>query len=312
MDISNLLISIISLLAGIAATVFVSRYYFNRTTDKRLTPYLDFSTQLLRGIDPDVKKDLSISYQGVEVDDLLQVQYLIANTGERPIRDVIKPLKLSIPKEAHILDVSLLHVHPEGREVVLNVDEDKHSVEFVFPLLNSKEFFIAKLLIKGCPKRDEFSFSISVDDLPPTLEVERLPGDKIVTAKSKENRKFDKGEFIAGVVFLLLGAAPVFLTFQIDTPWPALSMDNISASLGQITWSHIAKILTWPTGISMGLIGVGLTMSSFQSIEFGKKHKYLVPDGLSRPQSIFFSPALLDSEPPEHVEKIISKLESQQ
>jgi hypothetical protein len=68
MEMSGYIISLISLIVAIAVTVIVTRYYFHRSINKSLTPYLDFSSQLLSDIDPKVKKDLSIKFQGLEVD----------------------------------------------------------------------------------------------------------------------------------------------------------------------------------------------------------------------------------------------------
>jgi len=147
MEISTLLISLASLLIGIGATVFVSKHYFNRVTDKALTPFIDYSAHFLENIDPEVKKDLSIKYQSNEVDELTQMQFLIANNGERPIRDLIKPLELHIPEGAVILDSSILHISPEGRDVDINIDDTKRVVCINFQLLNKDEFFIIKLLI---------------------------------------------------------------------------------------------------------------------------------------------------------------------
>lgn len=289
MEISGFVISLFSLLVGVAATVLVSRYYFNRSTDKSLTPYLDFGSQLLSGIDPEVKKDLSIKYQDVEVDDLLQIQYLVANTGEKPIRDIIQPLSLTIPDEGVILDASLLHIHPEGRNVELNVDENKRQVQFLFPLLNKGEFFIVKLLIKGSPNKKDIEFTISVDDLPPKLVVERLPREKIATKEEKEEKQFEKGMFITGVIFLLLGVSPIYLTYQTDVVWFAFDIDSFITFLTQVTWLHLAKVAAWVTGLFMGIFGIALTISSLESVEFRKKHKYLIPDGLTRPRSSLYS-----------------------
>lgn len=289
MEISGFAISLLSLLVGIAATVLVSRYYFNRSTDKSLTPYLDFGSQLLSGIDPEVKKDLSIKYQDVEVADLLQIQYLVANTGEKPIRDIIRPLSLTIPDEGIILDASILHIHPEGRDVELYIDENKRRVHFLFPILNKGDFFIVKLLIKGSPKENDIEFTISVDDLPPKLVIERLPRQRIATKEAKEEKQFEKGVFIAGAICIFLGASPIYLAYQIDTVWFAFDIDSIIAFFRQLTWLHLAKVASWITGLFMGFIGIGMTILSLESVEFRKKHKYLIPDGLTRPRSSIYS-----------------------
>ena len=85
---NDLVISIGSLIVGVVA----SRYYFKRTVDKSLTPYIHFSSSLFDGVDPSVRESLKIAYKGTPVNELLEIQFLIANTGERSIRDVIHPL----------------------------------------------------------------------------------------------------------------------------------------------------------------------------------------------------------------------------
>jgi hypothetical protein len=128
---NDLAVSLASLIIGVVATVWVSRYYFKRTTDKSLTPYLQFMSSLFDGVDPSVRESLKIAYKGTAVTELLEVQFLIANTGERPIRDVIAPLTLSIPENCSLLDASLLHISPEGREVEIKHTPD--TVVFRFP-----------------------------------------------------------------------------------------------------------------------------------------------------------------------------------
>ena len=110
---SGLVTSIASLILGVVATVWVSRYYFKRTVDKALTPYIQFSSSLFEGVDPSVRQALTIDYKGTSVKELLEIQFLIANTGERPIKDLIKPLTLIIPAGCTLLDASMLHIAPD-------------------------------------------------------------------------------------------------------------------------------------------------------------------------------------------------------
>jgi hypothetical protein len=130
---NELILAFSSLLVGIVATVLVSRYYFRRSFDKSLTVFLHFATSLFRGIAPEVRQALRIEYRGVPVDELFEIQFLIANTGERAIRDVIEPLSLDLPQNCSLLDAALLHVAPPERQVTLTKSE--HQVRFEFPVL---------------------------------------------------------------------------------------------------------------------------------------------------------------------------------
>jgi hypothetical protein len=135
------IVSIVILIVSVLATVWVSRYYFRRTVAKGLTPYLQFSSPLFNSVDPAVRDSLKITYKGLAVTELLEVQFIIANTGERPIRDVIAPLSLRIPKGCcSLLDASVRYVAPEGTDVKILQSSD--SVAFTFPLLNARDFFL--------------------------------------------------------------------------------------------------------------------------------------------------------------------------
>jgi hypothetical protein len=113
----NVLLSVISMLIGAGATILATRYYYRRSVEKELTPFLQFKSNVLDHIDDEVKSDLDIEYKGVRVERLQQVQFLIANTGERAIKEPIKPLSLHIDGEIEVMDANLLYAHPDGRKV---------------------------------------------------------------------------------------------------------------------------------------------------------------------------------------------------
>jgi hypothetical protein len=113
---------------------------------------------------------LKITYKEKLVDDLLEIQFLIANTGVRAIRDVISPLSVEVPETCSLLDTAILYVSPAERIVRSQIDGRK--VIFDFPLLNANEFFIVKLLLQGQAKPKDLKFTITVDDLPPILSPE--------------------------------------------------------------------------------------------------------------------------------------------
>src|SRR3954447_23427076 len=112
---SAVALSLFSALLGVIATVIVGRHFFKRSVEKRLTPYIQFGAPVLAGMDPDVRRDLKISYRGTEVADLYELQFAVVNDGERPVRDCIEPLTLHIRSGVDVLDAAILRSHPEGR-----------------------------------------------------------------------------------------------------------------------------------------------------------------------------------------------------
>jgi len=278
----NILIAIISISVGIAATVFASRHYYRRSVDKELTPFVQLQSNVLSHIDKDVKSELHIEYKGVKVDNLQQLQFLVANTGERAIRDVIKPLRLELPDDVEIMDASLLYIAPEGREVSLAISEPAHSIEFNFPLLNKDEFFIFKLLIKGAPARKDLKFSIVADDLPPELKIRRLTYNQIEKEIKGDKSEFELGLLIAGLVFLVLSFFTGILAhyIQVDS-FPRIESENFAwvNSIPFITISSIiGYILTGILALVGGMMAVGAIFGNF---EFPKNKKFRLPNELA-------------------------------
>jgi len=169
---SALLLTILSAMFGIVATIIVSKYFFRKTIAKDLTPYVQFASPIFAGIDPEVKDQLKVFFRDVEVEDLYELQFVVVNTGERAIRDCIEPLALTLPSGVSVLDVAILHVHPEGRSVQIaseQFSEDQVRISFPFALLNKNEGFVVKALLRGAITRNDLRFSIVTDDLPPVL-----------------------------------------------------------------------------------------------------------------------------------------------
>lgn len=161
---------------GAVITVLASRYYFQRSISKRLGLYGLLNSFVFDGIAQDVRRQLQFRFQGREVNELQQVIFLVANDGERAIRDVIEPITLTIPPEVEVLDASIVHRQPEGLKA--NIIVSPHaptgtSLALEFPLLNKGEFFVIKLLLSGRLKLS--NFTVLCDDLPRSIEVEPLP-----------------------------------------------------------------------------------------------------------------------------------------
>lgn len=275
----NTIIALVSILIGVATTFIASRHYYRRSVDKELTPFIQMQSNVLSSIDSEVKSDLHIEYKGVKVENLQQVQFLIANTGERAIRDLIKPLCLHLPDQVEIMDASILYIAPEGREVSLNVSEKESSISFEFPLLNKDEFFIFKLLLKGAPERRELKFSIVADDLPPTLSIQRLTYRQIESEEKSEKRNsFEFGLFGASLLVLFVAFCMGLLAHYINADAiPVISSDTWKW-INSIPFISIASVVGY---IFSGMFGLGGAMmlagTIFGEFEFPKSKKFKLP-----------------------------------
>lgn len=289
---NDLAIAIGSLIVGVVASVLVSRYYFKRTVDKSLTPYVQFSSSLFDGVEPSVRESLKIAYKGTPVNELLEIQFLIANTGERAIRDVICPLSLDIPAGCSLLDASILHVSPEGREV--KISQTVSSVVFTFALLNSGEFFISKLLLHGKATPKDFKFSITVDDLPPTIDAVRLPHDLI---ESEKKRKFAPDLLVVGLILTVVGSA---LAGLIYAQWPVLLMcwrTGLITSFPEHWPIIISSVIGAIPALLLLVAGPMTFVGAFTNFSFPKRRRFRVPEGFQRRRFYiheFLEPGLIE------------------
>ncbi len=170
--------SVISLLIGIVVTFAVSRYYFQRSINKRLGVYGLLNSSVFSGIASDVRKELHFRFQDREVRELQQLVFLVSNDGEKAIRDVIEPLCLTIPADVEILDASVIHRRPEMLKVDLAIEQSKSNssrIVFHFPVLNKREFFVVKLLLSGSLSLGSLAFGVLGEDLPRSLVVQPVP-----------------------------------------------------------------------------------------------------------------------------------------
>lgn len=230
--------TIISTLIGITIggiiTYFVSKKFYKKTEKvKSFQPFVRFITSILSDIDPEVKEQLQVSYANHPIEKMYQIEFVIANTGDLPITNIIEPLTLDIPDKGQILDVNIVHIEPKERNIQYEIfqnNDNSQSVSFKFSLLNASEYFVVKLLIKGeipytkeDKENDEFdfflnnmyssvltkySFKITAPDLPPVLKTSRLPF-YYETDYPMKNTGIDWGS-IAGIFVLVF----VFLSLS--------------------------------------------------------------------------------------------------
>jgi len=289
----TLIISLATALLGVVVTILVSRYYFLRSVDKDITAYVQFSSAPLGKIHPKVRSDLKILYQNHPIENLYEIQFLIANTGEKAIRDIIRPLTLSLPEKAELLDASMLHISPTGRDVSLKSKDDGREISFEIPLLNKGEFFIFKLLLNGDVSANDFEFTITADDLSPVFRPKPLPGDSIGTFQKTNNSGVAHfGLLVASIIFLSMGVSSVI---TIATFWqrnPNFDIYHPLSFFAGFEWINFALLLTMIPSVISFLFGVMMMMVFFlEGLPFLRsRKKFVVPDGdelLTRGQLIF-------------------------
>ena len=257
--------TILGIAFGILATIVVSHYYYRKTTRKRLTPYLILKNHVFDGIDKTVRESLQFSFRGANVDDLHQLEFIIANDGDVAIRDCLEPLTLELSHTVSILDVSIVYRHPAELIVVpsqTKVFTGNPGVRFDFPLLNKGDYFVVKLLLSGKWKPSALAFRIVAEDLPRLLNTEWLAvGDTAETPPAK----VDRIPVIVGACLILLAVAFSYDTFLLydarpyifPYPWKTFTFSftpflTVTVSVvGTIALAVIGGLLCF--GIGMGL-----------------------------------------------------------
>lgn len=269
--------TIISII-GLAATVLVSRYYFNRTVNKHLSAFVTLSNRVFAGVEPAVRNNLEIKYNREDVKELQQIDLVIANDGNRAIRDCIEPLTLRISKPARILDTSVLHRSPSDLGVELSHSQDGSGVPSVccsFPLLNVGEFFYVKLLLDQHVNSSDISCHILCDDLPRRFETKHLPSS--ATTKSQRSVEW-VGVGIGGSILVALAAHLTvlwncYLAKPSIFPYP---WDTFQASWGEtpaLFVNAIGIVIFFALGLTT-LIGMG-----FEDF-FDRNPRFPLPDKL--------------------------------
>jgi hypothetical protein len=116
-------------------------------------------------------------------------------------------------------------------------------VQLVFPLLNSGEFFIMKLLLNGSPSPRDISFNITADELPPVIKPQYLPNDAIST--TSEKREFDVPLLIFGIMYLLFGSSIFSIIYSSWSELPLISNGLVQyiQQLGIRGWSILVSII---------------------------------------------------------------------
>ncbi len=296
--------TVIGIIIGGIVTILVSRYFYKKSQkSKELSCYVQYISEILTNIDPDVKNNLEIEFKEHKVEKLYQAQIIIANTGDISIKSIIKPLKLNIPAEGEILDANIVYFEPKGRQDSLNLTVDSSSITFDFPLLNSAEYFIVKVLVKGNPPKPEieekeneergyrlyeyeskqyklFKFTITAEDLPPEITSSPLPSNY----SRYEPDGFDFSTLWGTAIFGFLGFSVAFILYNIGLIQEDLFIFNFRDFFTGFSFLKFSIIIGWLISGGLAFIAMAIPasmLSDFKSpkpkFELPQKYKYSRP-----------------------------------
>jgi hypothetical protein len=131
-------------------------------------------------LDPEIRKNFTVEFHDTPVKNLTVLELVIANEGTHPIRDCVEPLAVRLPDSVSLLDVTVPYVNPEGRHVSAAV-KSKHHFEYLFSILNPREYFLTKIVADGYVDLEESSITIGADNLPPRIKPQF--SDRVETTK---------------------------------------------------------------------------------------------------------------------------------
>lgn len=302
MDGITLIFSVAGIVIGAIASYFVSKHFFKKGDKKKsLTPYIQFSSKLFSDLDHELRENLIVNYKSLSVENLAQAQFIVANSGDIAIRDIIKPLRLTLPLENKIFNISILHIEPEGREVKYNVIEAEKSniIEFNIPLLNAGEYFVFKILTQDVLPKEEnnddndyeeniddlddetktYKFTITADDLPPKLTIRELPYSYY---EHEKLTSYDWTSFWIGLISFIVFIATAGTLYSLKFKSENLYLFNPSNFFNLETFSfyNVSILLLAVLGtitLFMTILGFIMALSEITPREVPK---FRVPDKL--------------------------------
>jgi hypothetical protein len=272
--------TIIGIIVSVIVTVFVSRHYFRRSTRRCLKTYLLVDSEIFAGIEPEVREQLHFAFRGEEVRVLQQIEFLVANVGERAISGLIEPLRLKFPVGVRVLDALILHRSPDTLKASVTTESDAPenggiTVTINFPLLNKQDYFLIKILLGGLVKTEDLACSVVADDLPRSIKFEWLSH----RALHEKKLKIEWSTVLVAVGLWVLAAS---------IGWALFLLVRVRPDLFPYPWVSyrfsVVGIGIWPAAIAIlllillgGLIGA----LGFEDL-VARGPRFPIPDRLRR------------------------------
>jgi len=139
----NILITIISIIIGIAVTIIVGARYFR----KPALDYYQIESGSIFSKNINEISNIKILYNDIEVNnDIILLKTLISNTGNTDIDKniIFKPLCIEFKPPIELLNVTI----EKNNDISMKVEGNK--IEISWDLLKQKDFFILKIVLKLC------------------------------------------------------------------------------------------------------------------------------------------------------------------
>ena len=137
--------AILIALLGILGPIIWDRYKTKSTIELRHLSHITLAEKL------DSIEKLEILYDGKPISCVDRSDFMVANTGRKPIvrADFISPLRLTFPKSEQLLDVKIELLRPSDLAVDFDVNSPAKSLALSFPLLNPDDFVHFSVLTDG-------------------------------------------------------------------------------------------------------------------------------------------------------------------
>jgi hypothetical protein len=277
-----------SIVVSVIVTVLVSRYYFQRSTRKCLKAYLLVNSEIFAGIEPEVREQLHFAFRGAEVEVLQQVEFLIANVGERAISGLIEPLRLTFPMGVRILDAVILHKTPESLTASVTIEPEIPEkrgviVTINFPLLNKRDYFLVKILLGGLVRTENLECTLLADDLPRSIKFELLPRRALQEKKPK-------------IEWLPLAVAGFLWLIAASMGWGLFLLERVRPDLYPYPWVSykfsVAGLGLWPAAIAVlafVLLGCLAVSAGFEDmVDLGPR--FPIPERLRKGSGFSYGP----------------------
>lgn len=269
--------TIISIIVSLITGYVISKYFFRRSLNKRLSIYLLMNNRVFSGIDKTVRGHLKFIFNDKEIVELQQVELIVANDGDLAISNCIEPLRLTLPNSVKLLDASILHRNPNELKVTIVQKENNSDgciLEFNTALLNKGDYFYLKLLLDGKLLFRDMDFQILAEGLPRRLKPDWLPAN----SSQLSERKVEWGAVLMGAMIMFWGflLAKAMWSKYVENPsifpYPWNEFVFGSASI----WVFIGAL----GSIALELLGVTLALAVGLEGVIMRSIRFALPDEL--------------------------------
>ncbi len=129
-------------------------FFYLRSRTKTDLSYVIQSTQLLGGAKSALPSEVTVSFGGTQIQNLIKINYIFWNSGNRPItmNDLVptSPISVSFSEHVRVLKPSILHQSTNDNAVTLTAnDESPTRLQCSFRFLEPNHGFNIEILCSG-------------------------------------------------------------------------------------------------------------------------------------------------------------------